>query len=562
MIRVFSATDKIFTSNGDAVLRPLKAKVHKADNGDYYLDLETGLDYIDYVIANNIVVANTPQGEQAFRIGNPTKTKNKIKARAYHVFYDSKNYLIEDSYVVDKDCNDALDHLNSATEPESPFTVISDVAVMNSYRCVRESLYNAILTVVERWGGHLVRDNFGIEIRTAIGADNGVTVQYAKNLREITCEENWDNVVTQLLPVGKDGLMLNAVEADADIYVYSDVQYEIPFTKTVSFDQSNVDEEEYSDEAAYTAALVEDLFTQAQAYVNDNCIPQVNYTLKANLEKITDIGDTVQVKDSRLGVNLLTNVISYDYDCILGKYTEIEFGNFKQTISGLANSITSTITNTVTEQVTIAQGVLSQELQDATEQIMGTIGDSFVIYDGNQILVLDQLPKESAVNVIRINNGGIGFSQTGINGTFNSAWTIDGTLNMQAINVINLTASLIKGGTLKIGTQANTSGVIEVYDNENNLICQLDDNGIKTYANDGSYILMNGDIGFAGYDKNNTLLFWVNGDEFHQRKSVVEEEITLCGKVRFIPITITSGSTTVNDGIGLVSSATGATRWL
>ena len=30
-----------------------------------------------------------------------------------------------------------------------------------------------------------------------------------------------------------------------------------------------------------------------------------------------------------------------------------------------------------------------------------------------------------------INNGGIAFSQTGINGTFNSAWTIDGTLNMQ-----------------------------------------------------------------------------------------------------------------------------------
>lgn len=562
MIRVFGATDKIFTSNGDAVIRPLKAKVHKEDNGDYYLDLETGLDYIDYVVANNIVVADTPQGAQAFRIGNPTKTKNKISARAYHVFYDSKNYLIQDSYVVDKDCNDALDHLNSATEPESPFTVISDVAVVDSYRCVRTSLYEAIQTVVERWGGHLVRDNFGIEIRTAIGADNGVTVQYAKNLREITCDENWDNVVTQLLPVGKDGILLNEVDPEADLYVYSDTQYEIPFTKTVSFDQSNVDQEEYSDEAAYTAALVEDLFTQAQAYVNDNCIPQINYTLKANLETITDIGDTVQVKDSRLGVNLLTNVISYDYDCILGKYTEIEFGNFKQTISGFANNITSTITNTVTEQVTVVQGVLSQELQEATEQIIGTIGDSFVIYDGNQIIVLDQLPKESAVNVLRINSGGIGFSTTGINGTFNSAWTIDGTLNMQAINVINLTASLIKGGTLKIGTQANTSGVIEVFDNENNLICQLDDNGIKTFANDGSYILMNGEIGFAGYDKNDTLLFWVNGDEFHQRKSVVEEEITLCGKVRFIPITITSGSTTVNDGIGLVSSATGETRWL
>lgn len=568
MIRVFGTTDKTFTSNGDAVIRPLKAKVHKEDNGDYYLDLETGLEWVDYVVANNIVVADTPQGAQAFRMGNPKKTKSKLSTRAWHVFYDSKNYLIEDSYVVDKDCNDALDHLNAATEPESQFTTISDVPTANTFRCVRKSLFEAIQTVLERWGGHLVRDNFTIGIRTNIGQDNGVTVQYAKNLREITCEENWDSVVTQLMPVGKDGILLNAVDESASLYVTSDIEYDIPFTKTVSFDQSGVLEEDYQDasgnldEAAYTAALVDDLLSQAYQYVNANCVPQVNYTLKANLEKITDIGDTVQVIDSRLGVNIMTNVIAYDYDCILQKYTEIEFGNFKQTISGLASNINSTISSTVTEQVSNVQAVLSQELQQATDQILGTAGDSFVIYDGNQILIVDTLPKESAVYCIRANSAGIGFSSTGIQGPFNSAWTIDGTLDMQMINVINLTASLIKGGTLKLGAHSNVSGVIELYDDQNNLIGQMDDNGLKMYGSDGSYVLMNQEVGFAGYDANGTQVYWVNGDEFHMRKSVVEEEITLCGKVRFIPITITEGSTTVNDGIGLVSSATGVTRWL
>lgn len=568
MIRVFGTTDKAFTTNGDAVIRPLKAKVHKEDNGDYYLDLETGLEWVDYIVANNIVVADTPQGAQAFRMGNPKKTKSKLSTRAWHVFYDSKNYLIADSYVVDKDCNDALDHLNAATEPESQFTTISDVPVANSYRCVRSSLYEALQTVLGRWGGHLVRDNFTIGIRTNIGADNGVTVQYAKNLKDITCEENWDSVVTQLLPVGKDGLLLNAVDPDASLYVTSDIEYDIPFTKAVSFDQGDVLEEDYQDsdgnldQAAYTQALVDDLLSQAYAYVNDNCVPQVNYTLKANLEKVTDIGDTVQVIDSRLGVNIMTNVIAYDYDCILGKYTEIEFGNFRQTLSGFAGSINSTISSTVTEQVTNVQAVLSQELQAATDQILGTAGDSFVIYDGNQILIVDTLPKEEAVYCIRANSAGIGFSSTGIQGPFNSAWTIDGTLNMQAINVINLTASLIKGGTLKLGAHSNVSGVIELYDDQNNLIGQMDDNGLKMYGSDGSYVLMNQEVGFAGYDANGTQVYWVNGDEFHMRKSVVEEEITLCGKVRFIPITITSGNTTTNDGIGLVSSATGVTEWL
>lgn len=54
MIRAFSPNDKIFTSNGDVVIQPLKAKVHKADNGDYYLDFEAGLQYTDYLVSGKI----------------------------------------------------------------------------------------------------------------------------------------------------------------------------------------------------------------------------------------------------------------------------------------------------------------------------------------------------------------------------------------------------------------------------------------------------------------------------------------------------------------------------
>ena len=52
------------------------------------------------------------------------------------------------------------------------------------------------------------------------------------------------------------------------------------------------------------------------------------------------------------------------------------------------------------------------------------------------MMIVDRLPKETAKNVIRINSAGIGFSQNGINGVFKSAWTIDGTLNMQNIKFI------------------------------------------------------------------------------------------------------------------------------
>lgn len=555
MIRLFGTTDKTYQSNGDLVIKALKAKVHKEDNGSFYFDLETGLEYVEELTEGRILVVNTPQGDQAFRVSNVKQTKHKLTTRARHVFYDSLNYLIQDSYVVDKDGNGALDHLNAATEPSSPFTTISDVTTINSFRCVRQSLYEALQTVVERWGGHLVMDNWQIGLRASIGQDNGVNVTYGKNLQDITAQYDWDDVVTKLLPTGYDGIMLD------EIYLTSDIQYDLPYTKTVEFYQ-DLEQDEYRDESgtldeeAWTAALKADLRQQATAYLQENCVPRVNYSLKANLEKITDVGDTVYVRDQRLGISLLTNVIAYDYDPILDKYTGLQFGNFRRTITGFANTVTAQTRQIAEEAAEPVKVTLRSELEQATAQIWQTLGNSYVIYDGDKILVLDTLPKESATNVIMINSAGIGFSSTGINGTFNSAWTIDGTMNMQNINVINLVADMIKGGTLKLGTNQNEAGILELYSETNTLIGLMDKDGLKMYGADGSYVLMNAEVGFSGYDANNNRIFWADKDEFHMKKSVVEEEITIAEKIRFIPIRVEENGVVVNDGIGIVSVAT------
>lgn len=551
MIKLFGTTDTDFSSNGDAVIQPFKAKAHKEDNGKFYLAVEADISYVDLLTENRIIVADTPQGAQAFRIKNPEKTKSKITIKAPHISYDAENYVIADSYVVDKNCNDAMDHLNSATDNPSPFQTLSDIAAVNSYRCVRTSLYDAFSTVLERWGGHFVRDNYRFAIMSTIGRDNGVTVRYKKNLKEMTCTANWDNVVTKLMPVGKDGLLLD------EVYLYSKTQYDIPFTKVVSFNQ-NVDQDLYKDaeghldEAAYNNALIEDLREQGQAYVDENCVPKVNYTLKANIEKLTDIGDTIEVIDEPMDVDITTHVISYDYDCILGKYTELEFGNFQQKVSDLMGTVSSTIQQSVEQNNSALQVVFSDAIQHAQETILGMLGNSYVVYEGDKILVVDALPKEEAHHVIMINSGGIGFSSTGINGDFESAWTIDNVLNMQHINVINLAADMIKGGTLKLGSNLNQNGQIEVYDEANNLIAKLDKNGLIMYGLDGSYLVVNNYVGFAGYDRTGAKTFWISGDEFHQKKSVIEEEITLCNKARFIPITVKDGDTITNDGIGIV----------
>ena len=557
MIRLFGVSDRTFSTNGDKLLQPLKAKVTKRDNAEFYCELETDISYVDWITEGRIVVVPTPQGDQAFRINNVEKTKHKVTTTAKHVYFDAENYLIADSYVVDKNANDALDHLNMASEPASPFTTLSDIGSINSFRCVRRSLREAFEEVMARWGGHLVRDNFNVSLRASIGQDNGVVVRYRKNLKEITCAEDWSLVITKILPTGKDGLQL------PEVYLTASTQYAIPYTKTVTFNQDSVKEEDYQDadgnldEAAYTAALVADLRQQAQSYLDENSVPKVNYTLRANLEKITDIGDTVRVQDERLGLDILTHVIAYEYDAIAGRYTELEFGNFEQSITGLMTRISANSAEIAKAEASAVQVTLSNELNEATGAIWSTLGNSYVIYEGDKILVVDSLPKETATNVIMINNGGIAFSQTGINGTFNSAWTIDGTLNMQNINVINLTASMIKGGTLKLGSNLNASGILELYDESNNLIGLMNKDGLKMFGLDGSYVLMNNQVGFAGFDRNGNKLYWVDKDEFHMKKGVMEEEITLCNQLRFISIQIKNGNTVVNEGIGLVSAISG-----
>lgn len=80
----------------------------------------------------------------------------------------------------------------------------------------------------------------------------------------------------------------------------------------------------------------------------------------------------------------------------------------------------------------------------------------------------------------------------------------------------------------------------------------MNKDGFKMYGQDGSYVLMNTTEGFAGFDRNNNKVYWAAGDSFHMKKSEVEEEITLCGKMRYIPIEVTQNGV-VHNGIGLVS---------
>ena len=566
-IRVYEATERLFNHNGLKVLNPLFAEITKVDNGDYYIELEDILDNFDYYQKGMIVRVKTPktwgtQEFQCFRCDNPTIQNNRISCKAWHVFYDSKNYIVNDTVATEKNCNDALNHYNDNTDTPSPFNVKSDIAQTKTTGAVKQSLFEVFTNLVNEYIAddgktrHWVRDNFSFGIMSSIGQDRGVVLAYNKNITDIKVEENWDNVCTKLLPYTtvekeKDEETGSKEEEIALDYLSTeDVIYDIPYTKAVKFEHDFKKEDDESQED-YVARVKDWLYSEAVKYLEANKYPQVKYSVSAKIDNISDVGDEIWIKHPKIRKDveyIETEVISLKYDVIRERYTSIEFGNFKKEIKNLTKEIASAVETNVNKKNANNTALLKTELEQATANINSVMSASNVIYNGNEILVVDKLPKEEAVYCIKINRAGIGFSTTGMSGTFNSVWAIDGTLNMQAINVINLTASLIKGGTLKLGGVNNASGTFELYDSSNKLIALMDKTGLTVYATNGDYVKINAEDGFVGYNKNGSKIYWADGDVFRMKNAEVENEIKIAGKIKIVPV---STGTTV--GVGFVA---------
>ena len=194
MLRVYDVTEKKFNHNGIKILHPLFAEITKVDNGDYYIELEDVLDNLEYYQKGMIIRVDTPWGVQGFRCDNPLIENNRVTCKAWHLFYDSKNYVIaEKRSLTSKNCKDAIKHYYLYTDVENPFSVSSDMTekVYEADTVVESvSLYSIFEYLTSVYGGHWVRDNYDFSINKSIGQDRGVVLACNKNITDIKVYEN------------------------------------------------------------------------------------------------------------------------------------------------------------------------------------------------------------------------------------------------------------------------------------------------------------------------------------------------------------------------------------
>lgn len=563
---LWESTETDFLSNGLGRLSDaISCNVVEERNGIYELEMDYPMDGIlyDELKVGRLISAIPSDGKspEPFEIYKITKPLNgRVTVFGEHLSY-RLNRIPVLPFSADT-CALALQGLKTNAAEPCPFDFYTDKLIDGTWTnrvpaSIRERLGGTEGSILERFQGEYEFNTWDVHLWTRRGNDNGVLIRYGKNLTDIQQDETIENTINGVL----------GYWANEDTVVYAPIQYSdnvglFTYHRTATIDFSDAFEEE---------PTVQELTDEVQSYILRNKIgtPNVNLSVKfvalwqteeykdlSVLERV-NLCDTVTVIFEKLGVEAQAEVIKTDYDALLERYNEIEIGEPKVS---LGDTITSISDAQAEEIVTSYQSTVSANIAKASDTIAGELGGNVVINrnaDGKptEILVMDTDNKLTAVNVIRINKSGIGFSQNGYPGPFNSAWTIDGTFDASQINVVGLTASMIKGGVLQLGALDNTSGILQLFDDENALIGQMDKTGLKMFGSDGSYVLMNNSVGFAGFDKNNVKLYWVDGQEFHMKKSVIEEEITLCGLMRFIPITLRDQDLDItNQGIALVSS--------
>ena len=531
----------------------LSCEVTEERNGPYELTLVYAAHGIhaEDILPNACIMAkpNFSDDPQLFRIYKVGKTMNgRFDVKAQHITYDLSGKVITSGTAVN--CVAACALLEAQA---GSFTINTDKSVTADFEIKEPSSVRSwfggkagsLLDVYGTAEWHY--DNFTCSLLLHRGADRGVQIRYGKNLTQLSQEISIENLVTAIVPYYIDNETNTKIIGEK---VTTDLMSDV--IKDIAIDFSS----EVDTESA--TPIEEQLDNLTHRYIDNNILTRAINTIKldfvqlSSLQDRVDLCDTVHIYFEALGISASVKCISTTWDVLTERYTSTTFGDAQ-------SDITDTIIQNekkIDEKVSRTQ--LETTVIHATEQITGNLGGYVVLHDSNadgepdELLIMNTDDIATATDVWRWNRSGLGYSSNGYGGPYGTAITADGQIVADFITTGALSANLIKGGTLKLGSNFNQSGLLEVYDETNTLIATLDKSGLKMYGVDGFYIVVNTTDGFAGYDRLNNKLFWVNEDEFHQKKSVVEEEITIASKIRFIPIEISSGGIVVNDGIGIV----------
>lgn len=466
-IHAKNSTD-FLRNNGIGIITDFRSSpnVREATNGEFYIEFEYNYNGKNskYLVEENIIVSPVGYGDrQAFRISKSKKIIDKsyiyIYVYAKHISYDLVDNVIEDSYIQDKDGNTAIDWILSHTQYKHNFKSYSDIPVRNNARYVFKNPIQALISddensFLKRWGGEIVRDNFLIKMLQARGKDKGVYIRYRKNLKGINFETDFTGIATRVRPIGYDGMELpekyvdsllinNYVNPKIKSLEYSDIKLKANNANEDGFDTL---EECYIEMRKRVMNEYENGLDKPKISATVNFIElakTVEYKEYKGLEKLS-IGDTVHIYIDEFNLDISEKVISTNYNPILDKYTSFELGKEFSSYTLESKNYEKKL-----EEV-IIPNYLDVAKKNATDLLTTALG-GYIVKTRNEFFILDNEDINKAEKIWRWNINGLGYSKTGINGTYETAVTADGQIVADFITTGTMSVDRIEGlsNTLK-----------------------------------------------------------------------------------------------------------------
>lgn len=510
---LYDNNERTFASNGLGRLTDcLECTVTEERNGIYEAEFVypiTGVHYNDIVEGRIISVTHDEQGDrQPFVIYRRSAViDGRVTFCAHHVSYDLSGVIVSPFTATSPTA--ALTFIKDNSITDNPFEFWTDKASGGSMEVDVPTPAKALLggregSILDVFGGGEYEfDGFTVKLYQNRGSDSGVTIRYGKNLTNLRQERETLDLYNAVVPYWRDNQSGDLIYGDVvtgaggieelaywtdqnDVYITDENGEELEFlyikSVTTTMDLSQEFEDMPTKEELEAKAL--QILNSNQPWIPKESI-DVDFVALWQTEEYKNIAplqrvslcDTVSVYYPELGVDAVeVKVIKTVYNVLLDRFDSLELGQPKATFAEVISAETST------EVLTKSTSMMEEAINAATSLITGGMGGHVVFsLDANgkpqEILIMDTEDVETAVHVLRINVNGIGFSSTGVEGPYTTAWTLDGSFVADFITAGTMQANRIKGGTLTLGGSGNGNGTMVVYDAEGNLVTEINNLG-------------------------------------------------------------------------------------
>lgn len=490
---LYESNEQSFTSNGiGRLVDCVRCEVTEERNGIYEVEFDypvPGRLYDEIVEGRIISVTHddtkTRQPFIIYRQSAPID--GLVTFNAHHVSYNLSHCILQPFTA--SSVSDAFSQMASRSITPCNFTFWTDKATGGNFAVdvpisIKEILGGIEGSILDVFGGGEYEwDKYTVKLYQNRGTNSGVTIRYGKNLTDLTQERDTSGMYNSVVPYWTNGE--TTVTLGTSVVSMSGISTVVAVPLDMSGD---------FDEAPTTTQLrnaAQSRLNGSNAWSPDENIT-INFVALWQTDEYADVAvlqrvklcDTVTIIHPELNLSAQAKVVKVVYNVLLDKYDSMELGDSK---TSFADTIAKSIESSITKNVP-SVGMMQAAIDHATQLITGGLG-GYVVYtlnaDGEpqEILIMDTDDVQTAVNVIRINKNGIGFSTTGYNGPFTSAWTIDGHFNADFITAGKMSANFIQGGTLKLGGSSNGNGILEIYDANGNRIGRLDNTGANIKGN-------------------------------------------------------------------------------